>query len=121
MAKAKIKFADVNVTVTVPVGTRIIEISEKVGSYIAYNCREGDCGSCMFTVTEGYENLSKPSEYEKATLLAGYKEIIEGWRKAPTLEALQSALVRNNLAGMKCRLACQTQVYGDAVVAPLGS
>ena len=37
MAKAKIKFADVNVTVTVPVGTRIIEISEKVGSYIAYN------------------------------------------------------------------------------------
>lgn len=121
MAKAKIKFADVNVTVTVPVGTRIIEISEKAGSYIAYNCREGDCGSCMFTVTEGYDNLSKPSEFEKATLLAGYKEVIEGWRKATTLEALQSALVHNNLAGMKCRLACQTQVYGDAVVAPLGS
>jgi ferredoxin len=121
MAKAKIKFADVNVTVTVPVGTRIIEISEKAGSYIAYNCREGDCGSCMFTVTEGYDNLSKPSEFEKATLLAGYKEVIDGWRKATTLEALQSALVHNNLAGMKCRLACQTQVYGDAVVAPLGS
>ena len=121
MAKAKVKFADVNVTVTVPVGTRIIEISEKVGSYIAYNCREGDCGSCMFTVIEGYDNLSKPSEFEKTTLLNGYKEIIDGWRNAGSLEALEAVLTRENLAGKRCRLACQTQVYGDTVVAPLGS
>ena len=36
MAKATITFEDINVTVTVPAGTRVIEISEKVGSGITY-------------------------------------------------------------------------------------
>ena len=121
MPKASITFQDIGVTVTVPAGTRLIEVSEKVGAGITYGCREGDCGSCMFTVSEGYDNLSRPSEYEKATLLEGYRDIIEGWRNAPNLESLEAALVRDNLVGRKCRLACQTQVYGDAVVAPLGS
>ena len=43
MAKATITFEDINVTVTVPAGTRVIEVSEKVGSGITYGCREGDC------------------------------------------------------------------------------
>jgi ferredoxin len=119
MAKAKIKFADVNVTVTVPVGTRIIEISEKVGSYIAYNCREGDCGSCLFTVLEGAEHLSKPSAPEKATIFAHFQQILDGWRSANDMESLQAMILRENFAGKNCRLACQTQVFGDATVAPL--
>ena len=32
MAKAKITFEDINQTVNVPAGTRIIEISEKIGA-----------------------------------------------------------------------------------------
>ena len=119
MAKAKVKFADVNVTVTVPVGTRIIEISEKVGSYIAYNCREGDCGSCLFTVLDGAGNLSKPSALEKATLFAHFQEVLDGWRGAGDIESLQAMMRRENFADKECRLACQTQVFGDATVAPL--
>jgi len=119
MAKAKVKFADVNVTVTVPFGTRIIEISEKTGSYISYNCREGDCGSCVFTVTDGEQNLSKPSELEKKSLHAHFKKVIDGWRQAPNLDALQTLMLRENFIGKRCRLACQTQVFGDATVAPL--
>lgn len=118
MAKAKVKFADVNVTVTVPVGTRIIEISEKVGSYIAYNCREGDCGQCMFTVLEGGQNLSRPSELERTTLLHVYREILDGWRNLDSIDAIAAAMKRQNLDGRQCRLACQTQVFGDSVVAP---
>lgn len=119
MAKAKVKFADVNVTVTVPFGTRIIEISEKTGSYIAYNCREGDCGSCIFTVSDGAQNLSQPSELEKKSLHAHFNKVIDGWRNAPSLDALQTQMLRENFISKNCRLACQTQVYGDATVSPL--
>ena len=118
MAKARVKFADVTVTVTVPVGTRIIEISEEVGSYIAYSCREGDCGTCVFTVLEGAENLSKPSALEKATLLVHFQKIVDGWRGAGDLESLKAMMRRENFADKECRLACQTQVFGDATVAP---
>ena len=31
MAKAKVTFNDIDLTVNVPVGTRVIEVSEKVG------------------------------------------------------------------------------------------
>jgi ferredoxin len=119
MAKAKIKFADVNVTVTVPVGTRILEVSEKVGSYIAYNCREGDCGQCRFTVLEGAQNLSEPSALEKATLLQAYRDTLDAWKSLDSAEAIAAAMRRDGLAGKTCRLACQTQVFGDAIVAPL--
>jgi len=87
MAKATITFADINVTVTVPAGTRVIEISEKVGSGITYGCREGDCGTCMMKVDEGWNNLSEPS-------------------------VLESKILRDNLAGRHNRLACQAQVLG---------
>ncbi len=119
MAKAKVTFSDVNVTVNVPVGTRIIEISEAVGSYIAYNCREGDCGVCVFEVVKGQENLSELTKEEKAVLLAHFQEILDGWRATPNLEALQTKMQRENFAGKYCRLACQTQVFGDVTVAPL--
>lgn len=119
MAKAKVTFSDVNVTVNVPVGTRIIEISEAVGSYIAYNCREGDCGVCMFEVTRGQENLSELSKEEKSVLFAHFREILDGWRSAPNMEALQAKMQKENFTGKYCRLACQTQVFGDVTVAPL--
>lgn len=119
MAKAKVTFSDVNVTVNVPVGTRIIEISEAVGSYIAYNCREGDCGICLFEVIKGQENMSEISSEEKAVLLERYQEIIDGWRSIKDIDALQQKMQRENFIGKSCRLACQTQVFGDVIVAPL--
>jgi ferredoxin len=90
MAKATITFADINVTVTVPAGTRVIEISEKVGSGITYGCREGDCGTCMMKVTEGGNNLTEPS-------------------------VLEDKVLRDNFAGKQNRLACQAQVLGGAI------
>ena len=62
MAKATITFEDINVTVTVPAGTRVIEISEKVGSGITYGCREGDCGTCMYWAGNlRSDRLNRPS------------------------------------------------------------
>lgn len=90
MAKAKLTFADVNLTVNVPAGTRIIEISEKIGAGITYGCREGECGTCLTRVEEGIENLSEPS-------------------------ALEVRVLKENLAGRNDRLACQCQVLGGAV------
>lgn len=93
MAKAKLTFADIGVSVTVPAGTRIIEVSEKVGAGIVYGCRESDCGTCLTEVVEGMENLSEPSPIERATLAEK--------KAAPNM-----------------RLACQTLVLGDVTVKP---
>lgn len=93
MAKARLTFEDIDVTVMVPVGVRVIEISEKVGSSIIYGCREGDCGTCMMRVVDGWENLSTPSVVEDKVL-------------------------RENAAGKHYRLACQAQVLGDVTVSP---
>jgi len=93
MAKAKVTFKDIGITVSVPVGTRVIEISEKVGAGLIYGCREGDCGTCLMKVEEGWNNLSTPSVVEEKIL-------------------------KENLAGKNNRLACQAQVLGDIVVSP---
>ena len=94
MPKAKVTFEDVGVTVTVPAGTRVIEISEKVGSGVTYGCREGDCGTCMMKVTDGWNNLSEPS-------------------------VLEDKILRDNFAGKHNRLACQAQVLsGEVSVRP---
>ena len=94
MAKAKLTFSDVAITVNVPAGTRIIEISEKVGAGIIYGCREGDCGTCLTHIEEGTEHLSEPS-------------------------VLESKVLKENLAGRKDRLACQCQVLsGEIKVRP---
>lgn len=94
MAKAQLNFADINVTVTVPAGTRIIEISDKLNSGIIYGCREGDCGTCLMKVVEGMENLSEPS-------------------------VLEAKILEEHFAGRDARLACQAQALGgDIVVRP---
>jgi len=91
MPKAKITFDDIQQTVNVSAGTRVIEISEKVGAGIIYGCREGDCGTCMTHVTAGWNNLTAPS-------------------------VLEEKILRGNLAGRHDRLACQAQILGDCRV-----
>lgn len=91
MAKAKLTFSDLGLTVTVPVGVRVIEVSEKMESNIIYGCREGDCGTCLMKVEEGWENLSTPS-------------------------VVEDKILRENAAGKHQRLACQAQVLGDVTV-----
>ena len=93
MAKAKITFEDISQTVNVPAGTRIIEISEKIGAGVIYGCREGDCGTCLMKVVEGMENLSQPS-------------------------VLEARILKEHLATRDMRLACQAQVLGDVTVRP---
>lgn len=92
MPKANVTFEDVGVTVTVPAGTRLIEVSEKVG--ILYGCREGECCTCLTKIVAGAENLAAPS-------------------------VLESQVLKDNLAPRQHRLACQAQVLGgDVVVKP---
>lgn len=93
MAKAKVTFKDIDLTVHTPVGVRVIELSEKVNSGIIYGCREGDCGTCMMKVEDGWENLSSPS-------------------------VIEDKILRENVAGRHNRLACQAQVLGDVTVSP---
>ncbi|MEZ5840221.1 MAG: 2Fe-2S iron-sulfur cluster-binding protein [Hyphomicrobiales bacterium] len=91
MAKVKLTFTDIEVTVNVPAGTRVIEVSEKVGAGIIYGCREGDCGTCLMRVESGMEFLSEPT-------------------------ALEDKVLKENMAGKDMRLACQAQVIGDGEV-----
>lgn len=93
MAKANLTFKDIGLTVSVPVGVRVIEISEKVGAGIVYGCREGDCGTCMMKVEDGWDNLSTPS-------------------------IIEDKVLKDNLAGRHYRLACQAQILGDVTVSP---
>ncbi len=61
MPKASVTFQDIGVTVTVPAGTRLIEVSEKVGAGITYGCREGECCTCLTKIVSGHEHLAAPS------------------------------------------------------------
>lgn len=91
MAKGKITFVDIEVSVNVPAGTRVIEVSEKVGAGIIYGCREGDCGTCLMRVVSGMEYLSPPT-------------------------ALEDKVLKENMAGKDMRLACQAQMLGEGEV-----
>lgn len=93
MPKYDITFADIGATVTVPRGTRIVEVAEKVGASIPFGCKENDCGDCLVEVLQGAENLSEPS----------------------TLEA---DLLRKKFARPSQRLACQAMVLGDVTIKP---
>ena len=94
MPKAKVTFQDIGVSVTVPAGTRLIEVSEKVGAGITYGCREGECCTCLTKIVAGHENLAAPS-------------------------FLEDQVLKDNLAPRHHRLACQAQVLkGDVVVRP---
>lgn len=91
MLKANVTFEDIGITVTVPAGTRLIEVSEKVGAGILYGCREGECGTCMTRIVQGAANLAEPS-------------------------VLEDRVLKDNLAGRDIRLACQAQVLGGEIV-----
>ena len=91
MPKAQVTFQDVGVTVTVPAGPRLIEVSEKVGAGITYGCREGECCTCLTKVVSGHENLAAPS-------------------------VLEDQVLKDNCAPRHPRLACQAQVLGGEIV-----
>ena len=91
MAKAKVTFEDIGVTVTVPAATRLIEVPEKVGAGITYGCREGECCTCLTKVVSGAENLASPS-------------------------MLEDQVLKDNMAPRNHRLACQAQILGGEVV-----
>ena len=94
MPKANITFENTGITVTVPAGTRLIEISENVSAGITYGCREGECGTCTVRIVSGMENMSERS-------------------------VLEDKVLQENMAGRNHRLACQAQVLGgDIVVRP---
>ena len=90
MPKANVTFEKLGVTLTVPAGTRLIEISEKIGAGITYSCREGECGTCMVKVTSGMEHISERS-------------------------VLEDKVLQENMAGKDHRLACQAQVLGGNI------
>lgn len=90
MPKANVTFEKLGVTLTVPAGTRLIEISEKIGAGITYGCREGECGTCMVKVISGMEHMSERS-------------------------VLEDKVLQENMAGKDHRLACQAQVLGGNI------
>ena len=91
MPKAKVTCEDIGVTVTVPAGTRLIEVSEKVGAGITYGCREGECCTCLTRIISGAEHLAAPS-------------------------ILEDQVLKDNMAPRRHRLACQAQILGGEVV-----
>ena len=91
MPKANVTFDNINLTVTVPAGTRLIEISEKVGAGITYGCREGECGTCLVCITSGMEHMSERS-------------------------VLEDKVLQENMAGGNQRLACQAQALGGDII-----
>ena len=94
MPKSNVTFEKLGITVSVPAGTRLIEISEKVGASITYGCREGECATCMMKIVSGMENMSERS-------------------------VLEDKVLQENMASRQHRLACQAQVLGgDVVVRP---
>jgi len=93
MSKYNITFADIGATVSVPRGTRIVEVAEKVGASIPFGCKENDCGDCVIEILKGAENLSSPS-------------------------ALEVDLLKIKFAKPGNRLACQAMVLGDVTVKP---
>lgn len=93
MSKYNITFADIQTTVSVPRGTRIVEVAEKIGASIPFGCKENDCGDCMVDVLQGAINLSEPS-------------------------ALEIDLLKQKFAKPSYRLACQAMVLGDVTIKP---
>ena len=88
---AKVTFKSDSKTVDVPNGTPLVQIAEDNGASIAFSCKAGVCVSCLSNINKGIENLSPPTDNEKATL--------EGFSAKPNQ-----------------RLACQVTVNGDVEV-----
>ncbi len=91
MPKANVTFEQLGITVSVPAGTRLIEISEKIGAGITYGCREGECGTCLVRIVSGMEHMSERS-------------------------VLEDKVLQENMASRDQRLACQAQVLGGDIV-----
>ena len=91
MPKANVTFEQLGITVSVPAGTRLIEISEKIGAGITYGCREGECGTCLVKIVSGMEHMSERS-------------------------VLEDKVLQENMASRDQRLACQAQVLGGDIV-----
>jgi ferredoxin len=91
MPKANVTFENIGLTVTVPAGTRLIEISEQVGAGITYGCREGECCTCTVKVVSGMEHMSERS-------------------------VLEDKVLQENMTARDTRLACQAQVLGGDII-----
>ena len=91
MPKANVTFEKLGITVNVPAGTRLIEISEKIGAGITYGCREGEGCTCLVKIVSGMEHMSERS-------------------------VLEDKVLQENMAGRDHRLACQAQVLGGDIV-----
>ncbi len=91
MPKANVTFEKLGVTLSVPAGTRLIEVSEKIGAGITYGCREGECATCMVKIVSGMEHMSERS-------------------------VLEDKVLQENMAARDQRLACQAQVLGGDIV-----
>jgi len=87
----KVTFKSDGKTVEVPAGTPLTQVAEDNGASIPFSCKAGVCVSCLVNIVSGMENLSPPTENEKATL--------EGFGAKPNQ-----------------RLACQVTVNGDCEV-----
>jgi ferredoxin len=59
---AKLEFENTNESHELPDGSPIAQCCEEAG--IPFACTEGICGTCIFEVVEGGENLSPPSQPE---------------------------------------------------------
>lgn len=90
MPKANVTFEKLGITVNVPAGTRLIEISEKIGAGITYGCREGECCTCAVKIVSGMEHMSERS-------------------------VLEDKVLQENMASSDQRLACQAQVLGGDI------
>lgn len=88
MNMPKVVFKSDGKTAEVPAGTPLTQAAEDNGASIAFSCKAGVCVSCLVNVVSGMENLSPPTENEKATL--------EGFGAKPNQ-----------------RLACQVTINGD--------
>jgi 2Fe-2S ferredoxin len=84
----KVTFKSDGKSVEVPAGTSLVQVAEDLGASIPFSCKAGVCVSCLVNVIKGMENLSPPTENEKATL--------EGFGAKPNQ-----------------RLACQVTIKGD--------
>ncbi|MDP1995257.1 MAG: 2Fe-2S iron-sulfur cluster-binding protein [Ignavibacteria bacterium] len=89
---AKITITKFSQMITVKEGTELKRVCELYPDLpIKFGCRQGTCGTCVFTVLAGAENLSRKTKEEIETL------------KKLKLDVNQ-------------RLACQCAVMGDVVI-----
>lgn len=93
MGKVNVTFSDTEKTVTVPLGTRLIDISQDADTGIVYGCRQCNCGTCMVEVVDGEDGLYPPS-------------------------VLEIKVLEHHEGGANSRLACQAKVIGDVALRP---